>query len=206
MNHSHKGHDDSSAHNNISPARLEAFSDGVMAIIITITVLELKVPLGAGLNALKPLLPLFITYAISFQTVGTYWNNHHHLLKLTNHVSTGIMWSNLNLLFWLSLIPFTTGWLGQNHGGKIPTALYSGVLLMCAISYMILQYEVVLHSPNRHQIMADLQKSKKGLISLISYALAAALAFISPVISDVLIVFVALIWFIPDRRIEKFIN
>jgi len=185
--------------------RLEAFSDGVLAIIITIMVLEMKVPHGAELAALKPLIPHFFSYVLSFIYVGIYWNNHHHLLKVTKHVSAGIMWSNLNLLFWLSLIPFTTGWLGANHGGKIPTSLYAGILFVCGISYLILQNQVVRHSRDRNQIMADLQKSKKGLISMISYALAVLFAYFNPVISDILIVSVALIWFVPDKRIEKFL-
>ena len=205
MHHNHTEHDNTSNHNNISTARLEAFSDGVMAIIITITVLELKVPEGNSLASLKPLIPLFITYLISFQNIGTYWNNHHHLLKATNHVSTSIMWANLNLLFWLSLIPFTTGWLGENHGGSYPTALYAAVLLLCAISYSVLQWSVVAHATNRHGLIAELSKSKKGYISLLAYALAIPAAFVNPIISDVLIIFVSLLWFVPDRRIEKYL-
>lgn len=202
MEHLHKEHED---HTKITTSRLEAFSDGVLAIIITITVLELKIPEGVSFSALKPLFPLLLAYAISFQTVGTYWNNHHHLLNATDHVSAGMMWANLHLLFWLSLIPFTTGWLGANHGGHVPTALYAAVLLMCSIAYTILQYTVVIHSANRHELMAELRKSRKGLISLVSYALAVSLAFYNPMVSDLLIVFVAIIWFIPDRRIEKYI-
>lgn len=205
MNHHLPEHDDSDSHNKISTVRLEAFSDGVMAIIITITVLGIKVPEGAGFLALRPLLPLLVTYAISFQTVGTYWNNHHHLLQATSHVSAGMMWANLNLLFWLSLIPFTTGWLGANHGGSAPTALYAAVLFLCGASYSLLQWSVVKHSDKREQLAEELIKSKKGMISLVSYLLAVALAFYSPIISDVLIILVAVIWFIPDKRIEKFI-
>lgn len=205
MNNHLPEHNDEDSHNNISTSRLEAFSDGVMAIIITITVLSIKVPPGATFLAIQPLLPLFITYAISFQTVGTYWNNHHHLLQATSHVSAGMMWANLNLLFWLSIIPFTTGWLGQNHGGAAPTALYAGVLLMCGVAYTFLQWAVVTHSEKRDQIAGELMKSKKGTISLLSYLLAVLLAFYNPIISDALIIFVALLWFIPDKRIEKFI-
>lgn len=205
MGHDHKEHDDTSPHNNLSPARLEAFSDGVLAIIITITVLEFKVPLGADFTALKPLLPLFITYAISFQNVGTYWNNHHYLLKATKHISPGIMWSNLNLLFWLSLLPFTTGWLGQNHGGKIPTVLFAAVLLLCGLSYTILQAQVIKHAENRHELETELRKSPKGLVSIVCYSLAIVAGFFLPIISDILIVFVSLIWFIPDKRIEKYL-
>lgn len=202
--HKHHDHIDD-AHNNLTPGRLEAFSDGVLAIIITITVLELKVPHGQHLSDLKPLLPLFVTYLISFQNIGMYWNNHHHLLKATNHVSGGIMWANLHLLFWLSLIPFTTGWLGENHGGEVPTALFAGVLLLSAIAYAILQRAVLHHAPNRAELLAVFDKSKKGTVSLILYALAIPLAFINPIISDVLIVLVSLIWFVPDRRIEMFL-
>lgn len=191
------------SHAKIPTSRLEAFSDGVMAIIITITVLELKVPQGRELLNLWPLLPLFFTYGVSFQIVGTYWNNHHHLLQVTDHVSPGIMWANLNLLFWLSFIPFTTSWLGQNHGGSYPTALYSGLLLVCAFSYSLLQFQVIKHAEKREELVAELKRSKKGFISLLSYSLALALAFLSPIVSDVLILFVAALWFVPDRRIEK---
>ncbi len=197
-------HDDTN-HAKLSSARLEAFSDAVMAIIITITVLELRVPEGHDLTALRPLLPLFITYAISFQTIGTYWNNHHHLLRAADHVSSSIMWANLNLLFWLSLIPLGSGWLGENHGGKLPTALYAGILLMCAIAYSLLQRSVIKHSQKRPQLVAELTKHPKGVISLVIYAAAVVLAFVNPIISDVLIVLVALFWFVPDRRIEKYL-
>jgi uncharacterized membrane protein len=200
-----KQHDDESNHNKISPARLEAFSDGVMAIIITITVLELKVPLGASFNTLKPLLPLFITYAVSFQTVGTYWNNHHHLLRATKHVSAGIMWTNINLLFWLSLIPFSTGWLGANFGSNAPTLLYAAVLLLCALSYTLLQSQIIKHSENRDELYDELKNNPKGMVSIIFYALAIIAAFYKPAISDILIILVALIWFVPDRRIEKYL-
>lgn len=204
-NHIPQEHDDTSSHNNLTPARLEAFSDGVMAIIITITVLELKVPFDDGFSALKPLIPLFITYLVSFQTIGTYWNNHHHLLKVSKHISAGIMWSNLNLLFWLSLIPFGAGWLGENHGSKAGTVLYSAILLMCAISYSALQWQVLKHSENREQLIKEFNKSPKGVISLIFYSLAVLTGFYQPIVSDVLIILVSLMWFIPDRRIEKYL-
>src|SRR5258706_6218661 len=126
---------DHSEHENLTPRRLEAFSDGVLAIIITITVLEFRLPAGADISAIRPLIPLFIAYAISFQAIGTYWNNHHHLLQTTKHIGTDIMWANLNLLFWISFIPFATGWLGANHGGAWPTALYAMVLFMAGVSY-----------------------------------------------------------------------
>ncbi|MEI8249305.1 MAG: TMEM175 family protein [Candidatus Taylorbacteria bacterium] len=203
--YSHDSHDDHSVHNNITSERLSAFTDGVMAIIITIAVLELKTPLNGDIHSLIPLIPIFITYAISFQTIGTYWNNHHHLLRVTDHISTGIMWSNLNLLFWLSLIPFATGWLGENHGGTIPTVFYSLILLLCAISYTIFQDQVVRHSSNRQEFKKELNKSHKGIISLACYVLAVCFGFYNPIISDVLIIFVAIMWFIPDKRIEKYL-
>lgn len=190
-------------HIELSTSRLEAFSDAVVAIIITISVLELKIPVGASLSSLFPLLPVFFTYLVSFQTIGTYWNNHHHLLRATKHVSASIMWANLHLLFWLSIIPLATGWLGANHNAPTPTAFYAGVLLCSALAYLFLQEAVIFHSEKRVEIRKELYKQKKGLISLICYLLAIPLAFVSPVISDILIVAVSLMWFIPDRRIER---
>jgi uncharacterized membrane protein len=186
-----------------SPERLKAFSDGVMAILITITVLEFKVPVASDWMSLQPLLPLFLAYIVSFQTIGTYWNNHHHLLHATKHTSTGIMWANLHLLFWLSFIPFATGWLGVSSGAHIPTAIYAIVLFMCAVSYMILQYFVIKHSDDRDHLWARIRSSNKGLISLVCHALAIVVAFFLPVISYLLILFVSAIWFIPDRRIVE---
>lgn len=205
MHDANHEHDNESNHNNLSTDRLEAFSDGVLAIIITITVLEFKIPHGAEWQDLNSLIPLFVAYLISFQTVGTYWNNHHHLLKVTKHISTSIMWANLNLLFWLSFIPFTTGWLGENHGGNVPTALYSAILFLSGLAYSLLQWRVIVHSDKRSQLMNEFNKSKKGLISLASYGLAFFAAFYNPIISDVLIILVALLWFVPDRRIEKYL-
>lgn len=187
----------------LSPARLEAFSDAVLAIIITITVLELKVPESGGLAALTALWPLFIAYLISFQTVGTYWNNHHHLIRATKHVSADIMWANLNLLFWLSLIPFAAGWLGKNPNAAWPTAVYSAVLLLSAGAYTILQLVVVQHAEKKAQLVKEMKASPKGIISLVSYAIAVFCAFYSPTFSYLLILFVAILWFIPDKRIEK---
>lgn len=202
MNHAAQDH---SAHSSVTPERLEAFSDGVMAIIITIAALELKAPLSTGFSGLASLAPFFIAYAVSFQTVGTYWNNHHHLLRLTKHISASIMWTNLNLLFWLSLIPFATGWLGESPGGSATTALYALILLMCALSYTLLQWRVVAHSDNREELSRELKKSPKGVVSLACYALAAAIAFYSPLFADVLIILVAIMWFIPDKRLERYI-
>ncbi len=194
-----------SSHNSLTPARLEAFSDGVLAIIITITVLELKVPVGEDFHALMPLIPLAIAYLVSFQTVGTYWNNHHHLLRVTDHVTAGIMWANLHLLFWLSLIPFGTGWIGENHGGAAPTILYSAILVMCAIAYFIMQSQVLKNSPNREQFIKEFNRSPKGIISICVYALAVVAGFYNPIVSDVCIVLVSLLWLVPDRRIEKYL-
>ena len=199
MLHEHK-HDN---HTKISTTRLEAFSDGVIAIIITITVLELKVPIGGTWEVLFSLIPLFVTYIISFHIVATYWINHHHLLQATNHVSPGIMWANLHLLFWLSLIPLATGWLGENHGSSLPTAFYASILCACAIAYTILQQLVIRHAENSHAIREEINKSWKGKISLASYLCAIPFAFVHPVISDILIVAVAMMWFIPDQRIER---
>ncbi len=195
-----KDHD---THIEISPSRLEAFSDAVIAIIITIAVLELKIPEGAEFSNLLPLLPLAIAYLVSFQSIGTYWNNHHHLLRATKHVSASIMWANLHLLFWISLIPFATGWVGKNHNAATPTAFYAGVLLCAAIAYFLLQEAIIFHAERRVQLRQELFKQKKGLVSLICYFLAIPLAFVNPIFSDILIIAVSLMWFIPDRRIER---
>lgn len=202
----HHSLEDHANHENISPARLEAFSDGVFAIIITITILEIKLPTGSDLSVLVPLLPLFGAYAISFQTIGTYWNNHHHLLRTTKHIGTDVMWANLNLLFWLSLIPFGTGWIGENNGGVWPTALYAALLFVAGLAYSTLQWSVVRHSEHREGLIAELTRNKKGLVSLGCYLLAVGAAFVNPLISDALIFVVALFWFVPDRRLSQFIN
>ncbi len=198
--------DDHSDHQNLTPGRLEAFSDGVMAIIITITILEFKIPHGADLGSVLPLAPLFLAYAVSFQTVGEYWNNHHILLRATNHIGSDIMWANLNLLFWLSFIPFGTAWIGENHGGAWPTALYASILLAAALAYSLLQTAIVKHATHRATVVAELEKSKKGVVSLLCYALAIPCAFVNPMISDFFILIVSIIWFIPDKRFMKFIT
>ena len=190
-------------HPKISINRLEAFSDGVIAIIITITVLELKIPTGGTLESLFALSPLFIAYIISFLTIGTYWNNHHHLLQATDHVSPGIMWANLHLLFWLSLIPFATGWLGENHGSSLPTAFYAGILFASAVAYTILQEVVIIHARNSAELKEEIRKSWKGKVSLLCYLIAVPAAFAYTLIADILIVAVSIMWFIPDRRIER---
>ena len=183
--------------------RLEAFSDGVIAIIITIMVLELKVPHGVEFAALKPLLPVFLSYVLSFIYVGIYWNNHHHLLHAARHVSARIMWANLHLLFWLSLVPFATGWMGENHFGALPTALYGVVLLMAAVAYTILQNAIVAAHDRDSALAAALGHDWKGKMSLVGYGVAIALAFVNQWLSDAVYVLVAVMWLIPDRRVER---
>ena len=183
--------------------RLEAFSDGVLAIIITIMVLELKVPHGTDLAVLRPVLPVFGSYVLSFLYVGIYWNNHHHLLHSVHHVSAGILWANLHLLFWLSLFPFTTGWMGQNHLAAIPTAVYGFVLFMAAIAYYILQLAIMARQGAGSVLAAAVGRDLKGKLSPLSYLAAIGLAFVSVWIANALYLGVALLWLIPDRRIER---
>ena len=183
--------------------RLEAFSDGVLAIIITIMVLELKVPRGNELAALKPLLPVFLSYVLSFIYVGIYWNNHHHMLHTTRHVSGGILWANLHLLFWLSLFPFTTGWMGENHLASTPTAIYGVVLLMAAVAYYVLQRAIIAKQGPESLLATAIGGDWKGKLSPLFYLIAVPLSFVNPWIASSLYVFVALIWLIPDRRIER---
>ncbi len=183
--------------------RLEAFSDGVLAIIITIMVLELKLPHGVDLAALKPLLPIFSSYVLSFVYVGIYWNNHHHLFHSTKHVSAGILWANLHLLFWLSLFPFSTGWMGENHVAPTPTAVYGLVLLMAAVAYYILQCAIIAHQGRNSLLASALGRDWKGKLSPALYLAAIPLAFVSPWIANGLYAFVALLWLVPDRRIER---
>ncbi len=183
--------------------RLEAFSDGVLAIIITIMVLELKAPHGVELAALKPLLPIFLSYVLSFLYVGIYWNNHHHLLHATKHVSGGILWANLHLLFWLSLFPFTTAWMGENHVAPTPAAVYGVVLLMAAIAYYLLQCAIIAQQGRDSLLKSALGGDWKGKLSPILYLAAIPLAFANPWIAIGLYVFVALLWLVPDRRIER---
>ena len=184
--------------------RLEAFSDGVIAIIITIMVLELKVPHDAEHFAdIKQLLPVFLSYVLSFVYVGIYWNNHHHMLHATRAVTGGVLWANLHLLFWLSLIPFVTGWMGENHFAAAPTALYGVVLLMSAIAYFVLQQVIVRVHGNESLLARAIGSDFKGKVSLVLYALAIGLAFVRPWIAGALYAAVAMIWLIPDRRIER---
>lgn len=183
--------------------RLEAFSDGVIAILITIMVLEMKVPHSADFAALKPLLPVFLSYLLSFIYLGIYWNNHHHLLHVTQKINGAVLWANLHLLFWLSLVPFVTGWMGENHFAAVPTALYGVVLLLAAISYWILQ-RVIIAAQGKNSLLATaVGKDFKGNLSPILYAIAIPSAFYHQWISQILYIAVALIWLIPDRRIER---
>jgi uncharacterized membrane protein len=193
--------------------RLEAFSDGVIAVIITIMVLDMKVPQGADFAALKPVLPVFLSYVLSFVYVGIYWNNHHHMLHTVTHVNGPIMWANLQLLFWQSLIPFVTRWMGENqifghhdagkHFDALPTALYGFVLLMGGFAFLLLQRAIVA-SHGRQSLLAEaIGHNRKGKISLLFYAIAIGLAFVNPWLADALYLFVAAMWFIPDRRIER---
>ncbi len=183
--------------------RLEAFSDGVIAIVITIMVLELKVPHGTDLAALALLVPTFSSYLLSFIYVGIYWNNHHHLFQATERVSGAVLWTNLHLLFWLSLIPFVTGWMGQNHFTAVPTALYGIVLFMAGVAYRFLQCAIIAENGRDSRVARALGADWKGKLSLALYALAIGLAFVNRWIANVLYVVVAALWFIPDRRIER---
>jgi uncharacterized membrane protein len=190
----------------MNKGRLEAFSDGVIAILITIMVLELKIPHGADWEALRPLIPIFLTYILSFIYLGIYWNNHHHLLQATDRINGRILWANLHLLFWLSLIPFTTGWMGENHFAPLPTAVYGAVLLADGIAYNILQKLIIAEQGDDSKLKAAVGNDIKGKLSLVIYLAAIPLAFLNQWISDGLYILVALMWLIPDRRIESKIN
>ena len=183
--------------------RLEAFSDGVLAIIITIMVLELKVPHGSEVEEIKPLLPVFLSYVLSFIYIGIYWNNHHHLMHTVQKVNGSILWANLHLLFWLSLIPFVTGWIGENHFSELPMALYGVVLLMAAIAYFILQ-STILNVQGKNSMLAKaVGKDLKGKASPVVYTIAIIVSFYNSWIAGALYILMALIWLIPDKRIEK---
>jgi uncharacterized membrane protein len=183
--------------------RLEAFSDGVVAIIITIMVLEMKVPHGDDLAALKPLLPVFLSYVVSFIYVGIYWNNHHHMLAATKHVNGTVLWANLHLLFWLSLFPFTTGWMGENHFTSTPSAAYGFVLLMAAIAYYILQRAIIGLQGRGSLLAKAIGNDWKGKLSPVIYLTAIVIAFFNARAANTLYVLVAIMWLVPDRRIEK---
>lgn len=183
--------------------RLEAFSDGVLAIIITIMVLELRAPHEAEIAALRPLLPVLLSYVLSFVYIAIYWNNHHHMLHVTRRVTGTILWANLHLLFWLSLVPFVTAWMGEHPGAATPTALYGVVLLMAAIAYLILQRQILRAEGPGSLLASALGPDLKGKLSPLLYALAIGVAFVQPAIADALYVLVALAWLVPDRRIER---
>ncbi len=183
--------------------RLEAFSDGVIAILITIMVLELRIPAGATGEALRPLTPIFLTYVLSFVMLGIYWNNHHHMFQVIDRVNGRILWANLHLLFWLSLIPFVTGWMGEHYSAAVPTAVFGIVLIMAGIGYTILVRVLVAEQGADLRLARALGSDVKGKVSLVIYAAAIALAFVDPWFSDALYVAVALIWLVPDRRIER---
>ena len=182
--------------------RLEAFTDGVIAVIITIMVLEMKVPHGIDLPSLVPLIPVFLSYVLSFVFVGIYWNNHHHMLHAVEHVTGGVLWANLHLLFWLSLVPFVTGWMSENHFAPVPVALYGAVLLMSGIAYYILARILVSQHGPASTLARALGKDFKGIASIVVYATAIALAFVYPWAACALYVVVAIMWLVPDPRIE----
>jgi uncharacterized membrane protein len=186
--------------------RLEAFSDGVIAILITIMVLELKVPHGDTLDDLAPLTPVFLSYVLSFAYLGIYWNNHHHMLQMSDRITGAILWANLHLLFWLSLIPFTTGWMGENHFASAPSALYGFVLLMAAIAYWILQQLIIASQGSGSLLKKAIGGDWKGKLSPVLYLIAIPVAFWSQLVSQGIYVLVALFWLIPDRRIETVLS
>ena len=187
----------------MSRNRIEAFSDGVIAIIITIMVLELRVPIGASLSALQPLTPVFLSYILSFVLVGIYWSNHHHLFQVVERVSGGVLWANLHLLFWLSLVPFATAWMGENHFAAVPVAVYGVVLVFAAIAYFILTRALLrIHTPDSTLAIA-LGRDFKGKISIVIYLTAISLTFVRPWLGAALYVLVEIVWLVPDRRIEK---
>jgi len=187
----------------MTPGRLEAFSDGVLAIIITIMVLELKVPHGAEWSALSPLWPVFVSYVLSFIYVGIYWNNHHHLLKAVDRIGGGVLWANLNLLFWLSLLPFASGYLGENHFAAAPTALYGTVLLLAGVAYTILVRALLAHHDHDSKLARAIGTDRKGWLSLALYAAGIGVSFVQPVVSNLVYVAVAIMWLVPDTRIER---
>jgi len=183
--------------------RLEAFSDGVIAIIITIMVLEMKIPHGDSVETLAPLLPVFMSYVLSFVYVGIYWNNHHHMLHACTRVTGGILWANLHLLFWLSLFPFVTGWMGENHFAPVPSALYGGVLLAAAFAYLILQQTIIASQGSESPLQSAIGSDWKGKLSPVLYLCAIISTFLWLWVAQALYVVAAILWFVPDRRIEK---
>jgi uncharacterized membrane protein len=186
--------------------RLEAFSDGVIAVIITVMVLELKVPHGDSLASLAPVVPVFLSYVLSFVYIGIYWNNHHHMLHAAKRVSGAVLWANLHLLFWLSLIPFTTGWMGENHFGSLPSALYGFVLLMSAIAYWVLQRSIIASEGDASVLKKAIGSDTKGKLSPLLYFVAILISMWQPWVAQCIYVGVALMWLVPDRRIEHVID
>ena len=183
--------------------RMEAFSDGVLAIILTIMVLEMKVPHGNDVTALQPLLPVFLSYILSFIYIGIYWNNHHHMLHFVQHINGKILWLNNHLLFWLSLIPFATGWMGENHFSTWPVVVYGIILMMAGIAYYILEKALTNNNISNDRLAKAIGNDNKGKLSVIIYAVAIPLSFIHPYIGCILYIAVAMIWLMPDKRIEK---
>jgi uncharacterized membrane protein len=187
----------------MTKTRVEAFSDAVVAILITIMVLEFKVPHGDTLDALRPFAPTFLVYVMSYVYLGIYWNNHHHLLHATTHITGAMLWPNLYLLFWLSLVPFVTSWMSESHAAPVPTAVYGFVLLMAAVAYTILQATIIRHDGPESRLKQAVGSDRKGKISALLYVVAIPLAFVSYLLSDAIYVIVALIWLVPDRRLES---
>lgn len=185
---------------------MEAFSDGVFAVIITIMVLEMKSPQGTTLTALKPIIPVFFSYVLSFIYVGIYWNNHHHLLQAVQHVAGGVLWANLHLLFWLSLTPFATAWVGENPLSAWPVALYGGVLFCAGVAYYILTRQLIAHQGADSLLARSIGRDRKGTISIFVYLFAVPLAFVQPWMACACYVLVAVVWLVPDRRIERAIG
>jgi uncharacterized membrane protein len=187
----------------MTKGRLEAFSDGVIAILITIMVLELRAPQGASVSALREVVPSLLSYVLSFVFLGIYWSNHHHLVHLVERVNGGVLWANLHLLFWLSLVPFVTAWMGANHYSAVPTALYGVVMVLASVAYTILEYTIIAAQGPDSKLARAIGSNRKGLVSLSLYVAAIPAAFVHPLISDALFVIVALVWLVPDRRIER---
>lgn len=186
--------------------RLEAFSDAVIAIIMTIIVLELQIPHGQDLASLRPLIPVLVTYIMSFMYLGIYWNNHHHMFHATDHIHGVTLWANLHLLFWLSLLPFVTGWMNENSFAPVPTAMYGCVLIMAALAYYVLEFSIIREPGVNAMLKKALQQSKKGKISILVYAIAVPTALMYPKIAFLLYTLVAIMWFVPDQRIERVLH
>ncbi len=186
--------------------RLEAFSDGVLAIVITVMLLEMKVPSGPSLGDLRPVLPLFLSYVLSFVYVGIYWNNHHHMMHVASAVDGAVLWANLHLLFWLSLLPFVTGWMGENHFAAVPTALYGGVLLCAAVAYSILARALVAAAGADSRLARALGRDRKGNLSIVMYLVGIPLAFAAQWVAQLVYLAVALMWLIPDRRMARIVG